>query len=207
MLQQDTSYKIFGKEIKIELPEFREIKNDKNPYILGEIEKEGKRYTIYQGKNGLSIVPFSPDIYLDLILNLKTKEKDDGIFVDGNKEGFCILDVQGGKIKKILLYENKSTSNKNEFLAILYAYRIFKEEIKKGKNIFSDSKFAIDKTKNLYGIEAKKVKAHSGNLWNTIADTLLKNIVLFKNLKNRKNYWTRLEFINLSYGDDRKENR
>jgi hypothetical protein len=102
MLQQDTSYKIFGKEIKIELPEFREIKNDKNPYILGEIEKEGKRYTIYQGKNGLSIVPFSPDIYLDLILNLKTKEKDDGIFVDGNKEGFCILDVQGGKIKKDL---------------------------------------------------------------------------------------------------------
>jgi hypothetical protein len=180
MLQQDTSYKIFGKEIKIELPEFREIKNDKNPYILGEIEKEGKRYTIYQGKNGLSIVPFSPDIYLDLILNLKTKEKDDGIFVDGNKEGFCILDVQGGKIKKILLYENKSTSNKNEFLAILYAYRIFKEEIKKGKNIFSDSKFAIDKTKNLYRIEARKVKAHSGNLWNTIADTLLKNIVLFK---------------------------
>jgi ribonuclease HI len=106
--------------------------------------------------------------------------------------------VQGGKIKKILLYENKSTSNKNEFLAILYAYRIFKEEIKKGKNIFSDSKFAIDKTKKLYMIEAKKVKAHSGNLWNTIADTLMKNIVLFKNLKNQKNYSTRLEFLNLS---------
>ncbi len=198
MQRQDISYKIFGKEIKIELPEFREIKNDKNPYILGEVEKDGKRYTIYQGKNGLSIVPFSPDIYLDLILSLRTKEKDEGIFVDGNQEGFCILDTQRGKIEKILLYENKSTSNKNEFLAILYAYRIFKEEIKKGKNIFSDSRFAIEKIKKLYGIEVKKVKAHSGNLWNTIVDTLLKNIALFKNLKKRKNYETKFEFVNLS---------
>mgnify|MGYP000209656082 CR=1 FL=1 len=198
MQQQDISYKIFGREIKIELPEFREIKNKKNPYILGEVEKEGKRYTIYQGKNGISIVPFSPEVYLDLILNLKTKENDEGIFVDGNQEGFCILDTQGGKIKKILLCENKSTSNKNEFLAILYAYRIFKEEIKKGKNIFSDSKFAIDKIKKLYSIEAKKVKAHSGNLWNTIADTLLKNIGSFKNLKKQKNYEIKLEFVNLS---------
>lgn len=136
MQQQDISYKIFGREIKIELPEFREIKNKKNPYILGEVEKEGKRYTIYQGKNGISIVPFSPEVYLDLILNLKTKENDEGIFVDGNQEGFCILDTQGGKIKKILLCENKSTSNKNEFLAILYAYRIFKEEIKKREKYF-----------------------------------------------------------------------
>jgi ribonuclease HI len=72
----------------------------------------------------------------------------------------------------------------------------FRDKIKKeGVKIYSDSSFAINKAKKLYNIDAEKVRAHSGNLWNTIADALVKNVKLFAKMQEKGKM--KVEFINL----------
>jgi hypothetical protein len=210
----ESDISIFGKKIEINLPNFKRIHHKKNPYIFGEVEYEGNKFTVYVGKNGISIVPFDPELFLDLILSIrviagKEEKKEDiekkenhgeenerGIFVDGNEKGFCILWVENGRIRKIFLCENDATANKNELLAILFAHKKFKDKIKKeGVKIYSDSSFAINKAKKLYNIDAEKVRAHSGNLWNTVADALVKNVKSFAKMQEKGKM--KVEFINL----------
>jgi ribonuclease HI len=204
----ESDISIFGKQIEINLPNFKRIHHKKNPYIFGEVEYEGNKFTVYLGKNGISIVPFDPELFLDLILSIrvsagkgekkenKGEKNESGIFVDGNEKGFCILWIENGRIQKIFLCENDATANKNELLAILLAHTKFKDKIKKeGVKICSDSSFAINKAKKLYNIDAEKVRAHSGNLWNTVADALVKNVKSFAKMQEKGKM--RVEFINL----------
>jgi hypothetical protein len=163
--------KIFGEKIDIELENFVRVKH-KNPYILGIIKDRDKEFTVYIGKNGLKIFPFSHENFIKLIFAIRGDEEVTGVFTDGNHEGFSVVLVEKGKIKKIFLCKRKGTSNKNETRAILFAVKKFPQY-----RIFSDSLIAIKRVSRFIGRErVVKVRAHSGVLWNAIADTILKYI-------------------------------
>lgn len=163
--------KIFGEKIDVELENFTRVKH-KNPYILGIIKDGDKELTVYIGKNGLKIFPFSSENFIKLIFAIRGSDKTTGIFTDGNREGFSVVLVEKGRIKKIFLCKVKGTSNENETSAILFAVKKFPQY-----RIFSDSLIAIKRVSRF--IDRRrivKVRAHSGVLWNAIADTILKYI-------------------------------
>ncbi len=169
MSGKDIDEEVFGVKISIDTPNFRRVKNRKNPYIFGEYFLGGKRYTVYVGKNGIKIHPYSEYVFRDIIYSLRTPERGKHVFVDGNTQGFCVLAVDNGRVVKVHIFKRKATANSNELSAIFFASKEFP-----GFKIFSDSSYAISVARKK-GIFAEKVKAHSGVLWNTICDLFLKN--------------------------------
>jgi len=167
--EKDIDEKIFGMKIYISSPNFRRLKHEKNPYIFGEYLGDGRKFTVYIGKNGIKIHPYSEKVFVDLVLSIRTPETGRYVFVDGNTKGFCVLVVNNGRVENFFVEMREATSNSNEFSAILFANQRFP-----GLPIFSDSSYAISKAKKL-GINANKVRAHSGVFWNTICDLILKN--------------------------------
>ena len=178
---KDIDEKVFGVKILVNSPNFRRVKNRKNPYIFGEYFLKGKKYTVYIGKDGIKIHPYSEYVFRDIIYSLRTPERGKQVFVDGNTQGFCVLAVDNGRVVKVHIFKRKATSNSNELSAIFFANKEFPDF-----KIFSDSSYAISVARKK-GIFAEKVRAHSGVLWNTICDLFLRNTLGGKNELTKKN--------------------
>ncbi len=170
--KKDITELIFGIQVYIDNPKFKRLFK-KNPYIFGEWDENGKIYTVYIGKDGIKVVPFSPEVFEELIRSIRIKDEGKYIYTDGNTMGFCILFIEDGKVKDYKIFKNSATSNFNELKAVLKAYEIFGD-----LPIFSDSKYAVSKAKKINAnIKVIKTRAHSGVLWNSISDLILRYLL------------------------------
>ncbi len=168
----------------------QEAKKDKK-------NKKNRKFTVYVGKDGIKLVPFAPDVFIKLIFSLrvsggsdkgingdidknggiekngdKSRDIDKAVFVDGNPLGFGLIFVCGGRVEKFFIKLVYGTSNSNELRAIEFALRKFP-----GVPIFSDSSYAISVIKRRGVLPVFKVKAHRGNIWNTICDYMLRRFL------------------------------
>lgn len=160
--------KLFGFSLKFPSENFVEINNPKNPYLIGKWHYGEKVFHVYVGKDGLKIVPYNQDAFVGLVFSVHAIDKDKKVFVDGNQKGFCVIYVWDGKIRELFLFRRSSTSNSNELEALRFALKKFPSLY-----IFSDSSYAI---KKVASDRVRKIKSHSGILWNCIPDYILKNI-------------------------------
>lgn len=160
--------KIFGFSITFDSKNFAEIENPKNPYLIGKWTYDGKIFYVYVGKDGLKIVPYNQEAFVSLVFSIRASDSGKKVFVDGNRKGFCVIYVFEGRVKEIFLFRRKGTSNSNELEAVRFALQKFPSLY-----IYSDSIYAL---KKLGSRKIRKVRAHSGLLWNCIPDYILKNI-------------------------------
>lgn len=160
--------KIFGHEVVFSSERFMEVKNEKNPYLIGRWLDHPQRFDVYAGRNGIKIVPYRLEVFVRLIFVMRTSDANEGVYVDGNRKGFCAIYVKGGRVREIFVFRRDATSNSNELEGLRFALRAYP-----GKKIFSDSSYSI---KKVMSKRVEKVKSHSGVLWNCIPDYILKNL-------------------------------
>lgn len=165
---KDLTAKVFGFSFTLRSKKFVELKNTKNPYLIGRWLEDNGRFDIYVGKDGIKMVPYKKDVFIELVFSIDADDEGEGVYTDGNQRGFCIVYVCNGGIKELFLFRRASTSNQNELEGVKLALKMFPFI-----TIYSDSLYAVRKV-NLRRV--KKVDSHSGILWNSIPDYILKNL-------------------------------
>lgn len=185
----DIFEKIFGVKVFIDSQSFRPRFVRRNPYIVGEWLESGegggewregrkveggRKFTVYVGKDGIKLVPFDRDVFIKLVFSLRVSHFGKAVFVDGNSRGFSLILIHDGRVEKFFVRSYLATSNSNEVRAIQFASQRFP-----GIPIFSDSSYAISVMKKLdSSLHIVKVRAHHGNIWNTLCDYMLKKFLL-----------------------------
>lgn len=161
--QQD----IFGLSFRFASSRFVEVKT-KNIYLIGRWFQDGKNFDVYVGRDGIKIVPYNQDVFVSLIFSLVAEDTGKKVFVDGSPKGFCVIYVVSGRVREIFIFRREATSNSNELEAVKFALNRFRLV-----PVFSDSSYAIRKSSSN---RLRKVRSHSGVLWNCIPDYILQNL-------------------------------